>query len=126
MTSSDILFILLPYLVAKTAIIYGETSEFDDFPAVTTLVISLLLTYLLLAYTFWKGRYSHALPLLAISAMQLLSIKDGSYNAFFQTSILIEIFILGTLFRAPQNLDLTNLGFGALFVSTGYTILQSR
>lgn len=121
----DFLLVLLPYLLAKGLIIWGEVVEFDDFPASIFVGIGILLTYLLLIFNVWNSEYRLLFPLLAISAFQLVAVKDGSYNAFLQTSALIGFLLLGIFLQRGLRMDFTGLVCGGLALSTGVVFLQS-
>lgn len=121
----DLILILLPYLLAKGLVIWGEEAEFEDFPGSIAIGTSLVFTYFLLIFSAWNLQYRLLPPLLAISAFQLLAIKDGSYNAFLQSSALIGIFLLGIFLQRGLKRDFTGLACIALTFSTGATFLQS-
>lgn len=77
-------------------------------------------------FNVWNSQYRDALPLLAISAFQVLAIKDGSYNAFLQSSALIGFFLLAGIFlRRGLKRDFTGIGCVALALSTSVTFFQS-
>ena len=125
MITTELFFVLIPYLLIKGLIIWGESPEFDDFPAALFLGLSLVATYALILYNGWNLQSRILFPLLAISSLQLVSVKDGTYNGFLQTSVAVELFIVGILLNRGLKLDITTLGLGVLAASTGITILQS-
>lgn len=119
------ILVLLPYLIAKSFIVWGETVEFDDFPGSIPIGLSVALTYVLLILATWRQQYRLVIPLLAISASQLLAIKDGSYNAFLQSSVWAGIYLFGIFLERGLKADFTGLLCTALVVSTGVTFFQS-
>lgn len=121
----DIFLVLIPYLAAKSLILFAESPEFDDFPSSMSISVSLGSVYFLLVLSAFGGQYSVLFPLLAISSLQLVSVKDGSYTGFLQTSGLIGVFILSIWLKKGWKMNLFTAGLVLLTASTGFTFLQS-